>query len=440
MFANDNNNDKNETTALALNIESGTSTTATTTTTTTAVPNVFQSSLTDSNPSHASSTSSTSDRIPPYIHDANNNPILYDNSTMDRLALWWQYAPISSDRSIINLNVMTRTLALLLQRSDTAVATMSPIHYYQAPKPIRTVINNNDTIEPMTNNTNDPNKNKTAEAVVDSMLQKHSTTYTSGDPYGYIYYPIPRDSTWNDPNRSEVANGGDSIAAIASITILWKSYFENVVPKGHGMVCVINNTMGQIFTLSIDATSNVQLIDYDDVHEPNFDYLRVSYILSTDERYDGSTDVPFSDDFISYTIHLYPSQAMKDSYITSTPIIVAFGMILCFLITLYVFCFYDGVVSKRQKLVMDNAYKTYSIVSSLFPATVRDRMIQDNTVHNESATALGRSANLLLQKNSNHSNKTKFDAATAIADFYPAATVLCTYYYKCICVKFLPLQ
>jgi hypothetical protein len=393
------------------------------TSTGTTLNNVLEQPLSDSKRSNTSTT----DRIPPHIHDGNNNPIVVDpNDALTMSAVWWQYAPIIHDRSMINLNAMTRTMAWLVQ-SSTPMTTMSPIHYYKAPKATSVLINDNDTIEQTTgdNNTSDSSKSKTAEAVVDSILQKQSSTYTSGDPYGYIYYPIYYDGG-NYQNRSE-AGSGNSIVTIASLTILWKSYFEDIAVNGNDVVCVINNTMGQIFTLAIDSASKVHFLGYDDVHDPNFDHLRVSYNLTLkvkeeQHHHDFYTGIPLSQELVSYVIHVYPSKAMKDSYSTIVPWVVVFGGILCFILTISLFCFYDGIVTKRQKIVMDNAYKTYSIVSSLFPATVMDRMINESTVRNDNTKALGYSTESI------HSKKKTFDASTAIADFYPSATVLCTYF------------
>ena len=62
---------------------------------------------------------------------------------------------------------------------------------------------------------------------------------------------------------------------------------------------------------------------------------------------------------------------------TSEP--VRFTMILAatFLVTCFVFMFYDCLVEKRQKTVMNTAVRSTAVVQSLFPAEVRNHLYGD---------------------------------------------------------------
>jgi hypothetical protein len=379
-----------------------------------------------------------SDSIPQYIHGANTIPLMINAS--GTYAVWWQYAPILTDRSIINFNAMTSTIQSMVMSSGTTspYATMSPVQYYKPKKKKR--INNDYETDDNMNATSATSSSRSADEIIDMILQKQGTSsYSSGEPYSFIYYPIVNTTTSGSHEKNNRA-----IVAVLSATKEWKSYLEHAISEGSGIVCVIHQTMNTIdyddydpviFSFNVDADNDrVSFLGYEDLHDPNFDHLVVSnnITLDTEGTIYAYTGVPFINDIVSYSIHIYPSVEFKDRYTTMASLEVAGGMIICFILTLGVFCFYDSIVSKRQKIVMDNAHKTYNIVSSLFPATVRDRMMQDSTVqnHNDSSTMLGRSSHLqqlLLQPDSNHSTKTKFDPSTAIADFYPSATVLCEY-------------
>jgi hypothetical protein len=68
---------------------------------------------------------------------------------------------------------------------------------------------------------------------------------------------------------------------------------------------------------------------------------------------------------------------MKDEYTTNQPWIYALAMLSIFLITAMVFFLYNYYVEHRQKLVLTTAEKSSTLVSALFPKTVRDRVLQE---------------------------------------------------------------
>jgi hypothetical protein len=335
--------------------------------------------------------------ILPFIHDEGNKL----DGTVGPYAVWWQYAPIVPERSIINMDVILSPFSFSTVVLEQHFATMSSIHSYKAKK--------------STGN----GKQATTESFINDLLLKQSNTYTAGDPFGYMTYPIF--DRHSDAKRSSASS---SVVALLSTTFYWKSYFQNILPEDNvGIVCVISNTMGQIISLQIDA-GNVTMLGNEDLHDTNFDYLAISTNLSSGgllspKDLEGYTGVPLDEKIILYSISVYPSEAMKEKYTTSIPTYVACAIILCFAFTGIIFCFYDHYVSRRQQMVMDSAIKTNEIVSSLFPETVRDRIMQET---------MTRAAEL---HSSDASVKTTaFDAATAIADFYPSATVLCTYLFN----------
>lgn len=413
--------------------------------TTTTIEEQNSRTLFDENSSESSNNNvfqtipeSDSQSIPQYIHSTDNIP-LPANATAT-YAVWWQYTPIISDRSIVNFNAMTSTIQAMVSSSEKPFTTMSPVQQYKPKKNKKKLSNEyaTDSDDDSSNITTAVAPSRSAEDIIDMILRKQGTneSYTSGEPYTYMYYPV-----LNKTESGMTNNSSSAVVAVLSATIEWKAYLHHAATKGRGINCVIHQHQDRntevIFTFNIDADMNqIHFLGYEDLHDPNFDHLVVSYnlTLQSDTSTNEYTGLPFNDDIILYTLHIYPTEETKDSYTTMTSVIVAGGMILCFVLTLIVFCMYDAMVAKRQKIVMDNAYKTYNIVSSLFPATVRDRMIEDSAIkhQNDSSTMLGRNANLqqlLLQQDSNHSNKTKFDPSTAIADFYPSATVLCKFSY-----------
>jgi Na+-translocating ferredoxin:NAD+ oxidoreductase RnfG subunit len=133
---------------------------------------------------------------------------------------------------------------------------------------------------------------------------------------------------------------------------------------------------------------------------------------------------------------------------TNSPIIFTLVVLLVFAFTSVVFVIYDWYVTKRQRKVHQVAATSSAIVTSLFPAQVRDKLYQNQTIGNPSSKGGGGA--------SGYSNKLKgntSDAAMAagvggdgesgsagagslekeelgdydsppIADLFPSATVL----------------
>jgi hypothetical protein len=62
---------------------------------------------------------------------------------------------------------------------------------------------------------------------------------------------------------------------------------------------------------------------------------------------------------------------------TNKPVVYAIVVGMIFIFTLAIFAIYDWNVSRRQTMVMNRAIKTQAVVSSLFPKSVQDRIMQD---------------------------------------------------------------
>ena len=84
----------------------------------------------------------------------------------------------------------------------------------------------------------------------------------------------------------------------------------------------------------------------------------------------------WNDEYCPYSIHVYPSLELENLYYSNAPIRYTLAVALIFISTTIVFLLYDCFVEGRQKRVMDVALESRAIISSLFPAVVRDRLFQ----------------------------------------------------------------
>jgi len=197
------------------------------------------------------------------------------------------------------------------------------------------------------------------------------------EPIIRILYPI-----LDTPTGATTLNRKNSkVVGIIAASFYWRSYLENILPNGeNGLVVVFANTCNQSFTYQIDG-HEAKWLGPGDRHDPQFDDMEESYTFeeslntSSVRIYGG---LPIAFDYCAYTVSTYPSQYMKDKYHTNHPITYTMIAVGIFVFTALVFIGYDKLVSMRQKKVMSTAVQSTTIVSSLFPSNVRDRLMEGN--------------------------------------------------------------
>ena len=82
-------------------------------------------------------------------------------------------------------------------------------------------------------------------------------------------------------------------------------------------------------------------------------------------------------DFCPYELTVYPSTLLQEEHITHKPALYTFCVALAFVLISAVAIAYDCKVRRRLKAVLDSAIESRAIVSSLFPANVRDRLFEN---------------------------------------------------------------
>jgi hypothetical protein len=77
-------------------------------------------------------------------------------------------------------------------------------------------------------------------------------------------------------------------------------------------------------------------------------------------------------------LDVYPSERPEAYYNINMPPFITFAIVMIFVNTGIIFVFYDCIVERRQRLVLDRALRTTDIVSSLFPEAVRYLLMDEN--------------------------------------------------------------
>jgi class 3 adenylate cyclase len=136
-------------------------------------------------------------------------------------------------------------------------------------------------------------------------------------------------------------------------------------------------------------------------------------------RYSG---VPINSNYCPIYIDIYPSKVMEDRFLTWRPTIYALASILIFIFTSIIFIVYDRKVERRQQIVLTSAEQNNAVVSSLFPSSVRDRIICGaNKINNNDNIITSACIENIQSKNRNEETET-----TEIIDIESSIGGTCT--------------
>lgn len=203
--------------------------------------------------------------------------------------------------------------------------------------------------------------------------------WTDQDTPGYIVtllYPVL------DTIRFEKA----TVVAYLGVDIDIAKFLEGILPPSPDMLyVVIRNTCDQVFTYQL-VGDNVIFLREGDGHETTYDARQVSFVFGelvmAPITYKGR---PLHDDFCPFTFQIFPSNQMEENYVSSRPIYYSVVACAIFLFTSIIFLTYDCWVQRRQKIVMTSATKANAVVSSLFPASFKERLYEGHDVKSENA-------------------------------------------------------
>jgi class 3 adenylate cyclase len=237
-----------------------------------------------------------------------------------------------------------------------------------------------------------------------------------GNPTSGFYYPVLKG----------LSNDSPVVASLVTL-IFWLPFFSNILPEGAvGIVGVLSNTCNQQFTFRIDG-AKVTYISENDQHNSKYDYLslNVSFSSLLTEGFENKTYLGFllDDTGCEYTLAVYPSTDLVNKYKSSTPIIAAIVVLLIFLATSCLFVLYDRLVERRQRIVMKEAESSGAIVSSLFPAAYRERLMAAQANQND-IKGNSKTSNLKNLLSSNGNDLPMGSNDQPIADLFPECTVL----------------
>lgn len=297
----------------------------------------------------------------------------------------WQQAPVPTDTSIINFDLLSHPVISRIyhQMWDTQSLVISE------------VVN----LDFLTNG---------AFVISDDFVH----------PTSFVLQPV---------YKSFDLQGKDDIAAIVLAVVDWDAYYSNVFFYDNRQIAIYtNNTCGgRSFTYLVDGSGSAYLGE-GDLHQSKFDALTYASKFSLNLKNSSNQDL------CVYEMLMYPTSEMESLYINNKPLLCAFLVVGAFLFMALLFVLYDHHVTQRHIKMEAIVKYTTAIVSSLFPANVRDRILKNaeeeaerDMMKNDGKTKFGSTAAQLKDyMGEKNSEDPRAYGSMPIADLFPSATVM----------------
>lgn len=188
-------------------------------------------------------------------------------------------------------------------------------------------------------------------SIVETLLEGSPSASESSplEPVEFILYPV-----------MSAGNTSDVVAVVVS-AVEWKF-------PGH-LDVLIGSSCGANVSYSV---GNDDKLHFDGIPtKPRRNKLQATIPFLTDNGA-FKTDTSYCD----YSISVSPSESMKHQHMTWGPLIDACVIVVVIILIGFAFSCYDELVEERQKVVMEHATQADTILSSLFPQQVRERLFR----------------------------------------------------------------
>jgi class 3 adenylate cyclase len=223
-------------------------------------------------------------------------------------------------------------------------------------------------------------------------------------------------STFVQPVLSSYESNATLVGFVAAI-VSWDDFLSRLVPDGiNGIVAVLRNSCGDIRTYVLKGRT-AEYVGPTDMHDSDYDDTEVVVTLT-----DFSDDI---DGQCDYSVHLYSSSEYDNTGNSNLPVICTIIVGCIFLLMGITFFIYDRFVTRRNDKVIEAAAHSNKIISTLFPAQVRDRLFAEKEQNAKRPTNL---KSMLTNGNFLDTRKDEDDdvgyKSKPIADLFPETTIL----------------
>lgn len=274
-------------------------------------------------------------------------------------------------------------------------------------------------------NINSPNFMSSYFASILSTSVQKETKY-EGDPMTHIYFPIRKTHL----NSSYSTTDSPDIVAVAVSLIQWGSLFSNIVPSHvKTIVAVMESSCEGNHTYYITGHDVQYAGKEGDHHDKAFDaYVTIITLDDIVMNYNPVQNETIQS-VCSISFHIYPTNAMYEQSITILPKTIGSVLFVLFLITICMFIIFDRVVEVNRSHTEAKAEISSSMLLSLFPKDVANRLINQSNLTNNQQTDYSLLSNKhrlksFLQPHCKILNDGCNPCDEPIADLFPETTVL----------------
>lgn len=295
------------------------------------LPAVNSTLLADTRVQTAENVFSTGSQIPAFIHSQRLNGPLSREESRAMYSPVWQVVPHQNDITLFNYNLLNVHTFDRLVNASIALGTGGFF-----------------------------------SELIDSQSIFGSSSVPDDHPRSILVEPI----------FSEAGNTESTVVGHLVAFIPWSALFEGILAERSTVTidAVFEQTCGEEFTYSIGLGS-AEFKGYTDGHDEVYDEFEQSIKLSALE---GNSATSFGvPDECESILRMFPSEGYKQGYFSKTASNLMIATLVVFALVIVLFNVYDGLVRRRQKKVYSVATKSNAIVSSLFPAQIRDKLIAD---------------------------------------------------------------
>lgn len=248
----------------------------------------------------------------------------------------------------------------------------------------------------------------------------------SDRPHAYVYCPV----------YNQLGNRSSDVVAYLYGQLAFDTYLVNMLPDAQkGIHAILANTCND--THSYELTGDrARYLGLGDLHDSKYDDRAV--LIHFSDYLDVSRSEEVSG-HCRYTFTLYPTDSFVLSYQSKIPMVLTIIVAATFFFMIVMFLVYDRFVEQRNDKVFDAATRASTIVSSLFPSNVRDRLYaQADAQHQQQLGNHSRLKSFLhdgakLDEGDEDEEELRGDDGIAvyktkpIAELFPETTVMVSY-------------
>lgn len=200
------------------------------------------------------------------------------------------------------------------------------------------------------------------------------------EPVSEFIYPVI-----DSANLSPKFPSDGKVVMFFAMSFYWRLLLQESLGEGaYGDYHVVMSNPCDFspFTFQVNGP-NAKYLGQGDKHERHFDYLKIESKIYDVESFNdfevSYLGTPFNKEYCPYTLSIYPTKTLESNFTSKSPTL--FAILAAFVVAASsgVFLVYDILVQRRQNATEKSAAQSNAIVVSMFPSTVRDRILHGDT-------------------------------------------------------------